>query len=137
MRHSAWRPPIRVSAELVDGRAEPIGDAALLGGAQTVLADAQLPPSGIRAEQQDHPAHGLEECRTDVVHRLQPVLRGDARPGEVVLDHHARHDDQQRAQSRHPSRAGQQGHAPALPGRPVAPQPAAAVPLPLSMGMGA
>lgn len=79
-----------VTAELIDGRAEPVGDIALLSGAQAVLADSQLPPGGVRAEQHDHAAHGLQKRRTDVVHCFQPVLRSDARPGGIVVDHHTR-----------------------------------------------
>ena len=86
-----------VAAELVDSPAEAVGDVPLLRRAQTVLADPELAPGGIRAEENGQAADGLQQRRTDIAHGLESVPRVHARPGEIVIDHRARQEDEYRA----------------------------------------
>lgn len=96
-----------------------------------------MPPRGVGAEEYDQAADHLQKSRPDIVHGLQPILRYDDGPGEIVVDHHTRQNDEhgsQNGQSHHP---GQQRHDGTTADRPLAPRPLAVILFPVSMGTGA
>jgi hypothetical protein len=109
-----------VAAELVDRPGEPVGDVTLLRGTQPVLAHPQLPPRGKRPEEHDKAADDLQKRRTDGVHRTQPVPRVDARPGEIMVDHHTRKEHESRTQEGQSGRPGDEEHSRTMPAQPVA-----------------
>jgi hypothetical protein len=96
-----------VVAELVDGMPELLGEVPFLREPQRVLANAKLPPRGVRAEEQHDAGRALQERRADAVDRGEPVLRRDVSGTEIVVDHHPGHLDEGDAQEHQPDGPGQ------------------------------
>lgn len=89
-------PHVRLlAAELVDCPAEAVSDVPFSGGVQSLLANPQLPPGGVRPEEEDSATGRLQKCRAHTVDGSEPFSGRDPGTRQIAVDHQPRqhHDD--------------------------------------------